>query len=1591
MTAPVPEYGPGNAPVLGNADAAAIQGAKIDFPTMLSALKAQPVGNMSATGGPTLGDINKNGSGRSDPGSALQNIVNFIETPFYMLTNTIDNSLTRQDKGGSPFDINDLTQGIKQGIDAGINHNPAYAKDFMDIAKHNIQGTDLEGTDAGKAMTNVAGIGGDMILDPINLIPGTGIGKTILHAPGLVMGALKDAGKAGAIKLADGAAKVADSVVEPIGHEALAGADGAAKPADWQVGTDGVTTPAEPPAALPAPMDHAAAKQAAVDDFHKIPEIANLLKAQEQGPAQAILSSLGNELKTNWATSDAKGMIDGIKNFISPAEKKAFLQPLHVDTEAMLQAHLEGVANKDALAKEPVATMAAPETVKAPTVVEDAPKPPKETVRQQADIVNSAAANTLANKKWESMTPEDKQATRQAEADKRVATLNEPVQLNPQVKDQEKAAARGVLNEKGYSKPVNLSADRQQKIVTDMVNQTKHYQAGAEFPEISPDGYRGPIERTKGATSEEADGIRHPLLMDSHSQQLPFKNALQAINGTKGVETVNGRERKFISGGLDQLPQLFETGRRISLYDKIGLVTKWLKAHDSILQAKGMIPVLNMSKAAEKEGYIHLTKGDIFEAIVASSVDGINGKSTLTRGDLMRHIVGSAKENMVNPLAFDTAIETLLHERKGIMEEIKKAGGSISPERVEQLLNQSQSKIKDVLMGEGGYGEKATPRDIKNIQNTRDEAIATRGKGGAKSYEKDMDTLANKIIRDPHIGTMLEQRHLYNQAMHSADLEKFIANNWKDLKTQLAKYASSPWSYEKTLNWLNTTAKDTSALLPEIDRAQYNDWIKQLKGEVLSPAEEKAAKAADPKTTIGDSKKDAKSALDASGEQYGNIDLYSGQIATDIMRSLHPVQSFFNAKFPYLATSGFYDTVMQGKHSLMRIQSMMHQSLTQYLMKYNKEGQLLEDTKAIITAAKDGKAVEGESARELKKNLGVLFNTDTRYIKAMQAGTLSKDFLKEVLNTPKYQGVFDALDSRWLAGATKDNLHEFWQHMNLTSAEQAADVISKMHSAVMDMNSRVAMARSFEREFGSVVPKDGHSKISWNIGRKETNGMVRAGSIPRAASEGKGFYDLLDKSLYYDKAAAWEIPAIHRLINESRKISDKTVIGRFVNNVFDPVTQVMKATQTTLRPGHWVSNVMGDTIRNFLAGVTDPRSYAYNMRVLSAIGRDESMFAKGLGSKFERATMLAGGQYAKNIPKAELKHMIPIRINGNVKYYSATEIGRMMDDKIFIAPHGAGQHEDYLNEFEQNPTLNTLSGKLAGGALKATDALLDNKLFNFNKYSAIRDNLTRGALAMDTLIHGDHASIEDAFNKAFARVRKWAPTSADFSREESMYARRTILYYTWIRGMIPNILEGMMEKPGVYMAPNKLLYAQAKANGVEPMSIGQPFPINQLFPKYYYDNIIGPQFQADGGQLWGYSPMAPSIDVMQTLMNPNPAGNLLGMATPFAKIPIEMATGQSNGIPIKDNAQYLQDNVLPPQLDMISKGTGKELYNWNQNRTDKGNSMPVPGTGIPADVFNFFTGLHATDYNSPADLRSSIAEAKTAKSAQRSDIQRNNR
>jgi hypothetical protein len=213
----------------------------------------------------------------------------------------------------------------------------------------------------------------------------------------------------------------------------------------------------------------------------------------------------------------------------------------------------------------------------------------------------------------------------------------------------------------------------------------------------------------------------------------------------------------------------------------------------------------------------------------------------------------------------------------------------------------------------------------------------------------------------------------------------------------------------------------------------------------------------------------------------------------------------------------------------------------------------------------------------------------------------------------------------------------------------------------------------------------------------------------------------------------------------------------------------------------------------------------------------------------------------------------------------------------------------------------------------------------------------------------------------------------------------------------------MMTKPGIATEANKGMYEIAAANGLNPMSVGNPFPTDRLFASYEYGNILGPVVAGEGISLWGFSPSSPVIDVMDQLGGGiTPAGlangkgeasiggNLLGMATPFAKIPLDLATQQSNGVPIKDPAQYLQDSLTGSYGQLLSKSTGKLIT--GQGRTDSANAAngnASQGQIAAQQLANFLTGLKITNYQSPSSMRAVRGEMKSNVSANKAQARRN--
>jgi hypothetical protein len=549
----------------------------------------------------------------------------------------------------------------------------------------------------------------------------------------------------------------------------------------------------------------------------------------------------------------------------------------------------------------------------------------------------------------------------------------------------------------------------------------------------------------------------------------------------------------------------------------------------------------------------------------------------------------------------------------------------------------------------------------------------------------------------------------------------------------------------------------------------------------------------------------------------------------------------------------------------------------------------------------------------------------------------------------RFKGEYDAYSNSTL-----------WQYWEGIEEKGILDFLSKMHSISVRASQDIAIGASFSHNFGKAKYEPGYVKIVWNN---------------KSQKDGTGFYQLIDRDLYYPKEIASQVTQIDRMLTESRHIDPKNNFGKFIVNVFDPITNALKASQTTVRPGHWVISFLGDVLRNNLAGVNSYKPYKHAANIMLAGKKmatgEEDEFFKALGSY--RASQELNQGFVGTSGGTGV-HLFIGGKKVNVNYETMNKIVR---DVVMLPKHrGGGVLEDrFVGE-------NT-SGALARTLEKATDFVTDNPKFSLNEWAARRDNLMRVALAVDFASKRKWKNLQEMKDAMEDYVTKWAPTSTDFTAWEAKYARRTLLYYTWLRGITPRVIDSAMTKPGITTIVPKAMYNVAYANGLNPESIGNPFPDDEMFADYQYRNLLGPQWKDDYG-MWGINPSSPVIEVGNTFSKfnlANPIGNVesaigqIGsMATPFARIPAEFATGTQagTGIPIEDKSQYLLDNVGGSWVSALSRATGKTVGpNGILDRTDSAAKYNEEDQMEHAKLqaFNFLTGLKLNDYQSNAAFK----------------------
>lgn len=683
------------------------------------------------------------------------------------------------------------------------------------------------------------------------------------------------------------------------------------------------------------------------------------------------------------------------------------------------------------------------------------------------------------------------------------------------------------------------------------------------------------------------------------------------------------------------------------------------------------------------------------------------------------------------------------------------------------------------------------------------------------------------------------------------------------------------------------------------------------------------------------------------------IELSTREMNANVIMRAFGFSRLFNARAGMGIT---YETVTSSAHATTHIMTAFHNILKQWSLK----GIGKEEVRVAFKEIQSGEDVLSPFAQELADTLKFMFSPENA-----SGAPISNFLTRNTVGPAHFNRVLRSVgfDSKIKVDetATPAEMAVAWKEWDI---ENPIDFFSKMMHAMMKTSEDVSIGASITRKFGKDKPEPGYAKVSDKSGKNQ-------------------LLTLIDLDKYYPVEVIDEFTVINQFMTASRSFDPKHPAHAFITQVFDPVISTLKLTQTTLKPGHHVMSIIGDMWRNHLMGVKR-NDYKKAIRVIHS--NKGSM--KGM-EPLEQWAKVKEQLHAKNISGSDIDrsevmvfHGKPYKVGHDQLYMAAKQRG------IILPAHIGSTDIDELADFH---SMNDGVGNAITRGIRNVSSKIDrianpnHGKYSINKFSAARDNFSRMALFMRYMQEKPFKTFDEAVDYASDKVKLTAPTANDLGAFEAKYMRRGVFYYTWLRGMIPRIIEGSLTRPGVAMIPSKLMYNWAQANGLDPMSIGDPFPEGTLFPDWYQERVLGPQWKNENN-LWGLNPTGPVVDVLNTVGSGVTPGDIVSgkslekfsstafnMSTPWFKAPVEIGSGRrlDGGAPI-EGPEYLQDMIGPVRLGSrisgktFAPGTSPEGdFNLFPNRSGSKYADGLGddfGDNALHELINWLTGLQFTNY-----------------------------
>jgi hypothetical protein len=597
---------------------------------------------------------------------------------------------------------------------------------------------------------------------------------------------------------------------------------------------------------------------------------------------------------------------------------------------------------------------------------------------------------------------------------------------------------------------------------------------------------------------------------------------------------------------------------------------------------------------------------------------------------------------------------------------------------------------------------------------------------------------------------------------------------------------------------------------------------------------------------------------------------------------------FMHHVAPHMQESALRHSMLSGHNVAMEWSKNFSRSLSEFEREigYERAKSIWSDIQKGISPPESQKAVYDRFHKIISE---VFDSTDSGSGSLMRAG-IDPAHLNS--NLSKYK-----LDRKHfgLKGDSWEKSYNSWREWG--DIEDPLNVLSRFYAAVQKTRTEKEMFDRFSLDFGSDVMKPGYGRIT----------ATRGGS--RVAH-------LIDTRKYYPQEIIQNLHALDKTLKELAKPSSDNMLLR----TFDEATHRLKSGLTIYRPGHHMRNAYGDAWLNYMDGVYKPSTYKKAWGVMAA--RSDHYDPETL-KHIDLESFKPNGRAVttikingKDFPIDEQTTYILMRDAGNLPTYASLE--------------DLGAASTYGQPTKVNEGKVTLSAPTGGRAHKIATTT-----------SEIRDHYFRAAhfikLMEDTkslkVVARPNESMDQAIRRTLAekslewtaRVRKWHPDGTDLQAFERNGLKRGILFYSWIRKMIPLVIESTFMRPGRALAFPKATYTFAESNGIDLNGFTDPFPADQLFPEWM-GGTQGPMFGDSTEGYIGMRPGNPMMDIFdQYLSSPGQAyQTIIGATHPLIKIPYELATGATTQqVPINDLGKYAVGQV--PFGSLLNTLAGKPI------------------------------------------------------------------